>query len=119
MTYAGVKSMIYCGVSKHDQRVKKAYEWIQNNYTVDKNPGMPEVRAQWGLFYYYNTMAKCLDALGIDEVVDAKGVRHDWRKDITRALAKRQLSNGSWANDAKNWMEADRNLVAGYALMAL
>ncbi len=118
MTYAGVKSMIYCGVGKDDPRVKKAYEWIQNNYSVDKNPGMPDVRAQWGLYYYYNTMAKSLDALGIDHVIDSKGIKHDWRKDITAALAKRQLPNGSFRN-IPNWMEADENLVTGYALMAL
>ena len=119
MTYAGVKSMIYCGVTKDDPRIKKAYEWIQNNYSVDKNSGMPDVRAQWGLYYYYNTMAKSLDALGIDHVVDNKGVKHDWRKDITEALAKRQRPDGSFVNDAANWMEADQNLVTGYALMAL
>ena len=118
MTYAGIKSMIYCGVSKDDPRVKKAYEWIQNNYSVDKNPGMPEVRSQWGLYYYYNTMAKSLDALGIDYVVDNKGVKHDWRKDITEALAKRQRPDGSFQN-VPNWMESDQNLVTGYALMAL
>lgn len=119
MTYAGIKSLIYCGVSKDDPRVKQAYEWIKNNYTVDKNPGMPDARGHWGLYYYYNTMAKCLDALGIDEVVDAKGVKHDWRADIVGALAKRQKSDGSFQNDAANWMEADANLVTGYALMAL
>jgi squalene-hopene/tetraprenyl-beta-curcumene cyclase len=118
MTYAGIKSLIYCGVSKDDFRVKKAYEWIQNNYTVDRNPGMPESRSQWGLFYYYHTMAKCLDALGLDYVVDAKGQKHDWRKDLTEALAKRQLPDGSFTNVA-NWMESDPNLVTGYALMAL
>ncbi len=118
MTYAGIKSMIYCGVDRKDERIAKAYEWIQNNYTVDKNPGMPEVRSQWGLYYYYNTMAKCLDSLGIDYVVDAKGVKHDWRKDITEALAKRQRPDGSFHN-VPNWMEADQNLVTGYALMAL
>ncbi len=118
MTYAGIKSLIYCGVSKDDIRVKKAYEWIQTNYTVDKNPGMPAARSQWGLYYYFNTMAKCLDALGLDEVVDAKKVRHDWRKDITRTLAKRQGKDGSWVH-LPNWMEADPNLVTGYALMAL
>src|SRR5437870_4560983 len=80
MTYAGIKSMIYCGVSKEDPRVKKAYEWIQKNYTVDKNPGMPEARSRWGLYYYLATMAKCLDVLGIDEVVDAQGQKHDWRQ---------------------------------------
>jgi squalene-hopene/tetraprenyl-beta-curcumene cyclase len=119
MTYAGIKSMIYCGVGKDDRRIKKAYEWIQNNYTVDKNPGMPEVRSQWGLYYYYNTMAKCLDTLGVDYVVDKKSVKHDWRKDITEALAKRQRKDGSWSNASANWMEADANLDTGYALMAL
>jgi squalene-hopene/tetraprenyl-beta-curcumene cyclase len=119
MTYAGIKSLIYCGVSKDDPRVKKAYEWIQNNYSTEKNPGMPDLRSQWGLYYYYHTMAKCLDALGLDYVVDAKGIKHDWRKDITEALARRQQSDGSFANPAQNWMEADPNLVTGYALMAL
>jgi squalene-hopene/tetraprenyl-beta-curcumene cyclase len=119
MTYAGIKSLIYCGVSKDDPRIKQAYEWIRANYTVDRNPGMPDARAQWGIYYYYNTMAKCLDALGVDEVVDAKGQKHDWRRDITRALAKRQQPNGSWLSDEPHWMEADPNLVTGYALMAL
>jgi squalene-hopene/tetraprenyl-beta-curcumene cyclase len=118
MTYAGIKSMIYCGVSKDDPRVKKAYEWIQKNYSVDANPGMPDKRSEWGLYYYYNTMAKCLTALEIDLVVDAKGVKHDWRKDITAALKKRQHPDGSWGGD-QHWMEGDPNLVTGYALMAL
>ena len=43
MTYAGIKSLIYCGVSKDDPRVKAAYDWIKKNYTVDRNPGMPDV----------------------------------------------------------------------------
>jgi squalene-hopene/tetraprenyl-beta-curcumene cyclase len=118
MTYAGIKSMIYCGVSKEDPRIKKAYEWITKHYTVDVNPGMPRDRSQWGLFYYYHTMAKCLAVLGIDEVVDSAGVKHDWRADITNALAKRQRPDGSWINE-NHWMEADPNLVTGYALMAL
>ena len=119
MTYAGIKSMIYCGVSKDDFRVTKAFEWIKHNYTVDANPGMPEQRSQWGMYYYYHTMAKCLDALGLDYVVDAKGVKHDWRKDITEALVKRQKADGSFSNATANWMEADPSLVTGYALMAL
>jgi squalene-hopene/tetraprenyl-beta-curcumene cyclase len=118
MTYAGIKSMIYCGVSRDDPRIKKAYEWVQKNYTVDRNPGMPEMRSRWGLFYYYHTMAKCLDALGLDEVVDNQGRKHDWRADITAALAKQQRPDGSWIND-RHWMEADPNLITGYALMTL
>src|SRR6516225_2520357 len=71
MTYAGIKSLIYCGVSKDDPRIKKAFEWICKNYTLEVNPGMPEVRGQWGLYYYYHTMAKWLDTLGMEEVEDA------------------------------------------------
>ena len=119
MTYAGIKSMIYCGVSKDDFRVKKAYEWIQQHYTVRENPGMPSAHAHRGLFYYYHTMAKCLSALGLDEVVDAGGKRHDWRSDLIQALATRQHSDGSWVNDKDQWMEGDPNLVTGYALLAL
>jgi squalene-hopene/tetraprenyl-beta-curcumene cyclase len=118
MTYAGIKSLIYCGVTKDDQRVKKAYEWIQKNYTLDKNPGMPDTRADWGLFYYYHTMAKCLDVLGVDVLVDSKGIKHNWRADLVTAIAKRQQPDGSFVADS-HWMEGDRNLVTGYALMAL
>jgi squalene-hopene/tetraprenyl-beta-curcumene cyclase len=119
MTYAGVKSMIYCGVPKTDPRMVKAMEWIRANYTVDENPGMPGTRKEWGLYYYYHTMAKCLDLFGADELTDSKGARHDWRADITRALVKRQNENGTWTNKADRWMEGDPHLVTGYALMTL
>lgn len=119
MTYAGVKSMIYCGLSKDDPRMKKALEWIGKNYTLDSNPGMPEANSQRGLFYYYHTFAKTMDALGEDTFTDAKGVKHDWRADLLAAIAKRQEEDGSFINKTDRWMEGDKNLVTGYALMAL
>jgi squalene-hopene/tetraprenyl-beta-curcumene cyclase len=119
MTYAGVKSLIYCGVDKTDDRVKAALAWLRKNYTLDHNPGMPKVRWHWGLYYYYHTMAKCLDVLGEDPFVDAKKVKHDWRRDITTALAREQRADGSWVNASKHWMEGDPLLVTGYALMTL
>jgi squalene-hopene/tetraprenyl-beta-curcumene cyclase len=119
MTYAGVKSLIYCGVTPKDARVQKALGWIRKNYTVEGNPGMPKARDQWGLYYYYHTMAKCLDVLGEDVVIDDKGGKHNWRADLTKALAKRQRADGSWVNDTDRWMEGNPLLVTGYALMTL
>jgi squalene-hopene/tetraprenyl-beta-curcumene cyclase len=119
MTYAGIKSMIYCGVSKDDPRVKKAVEWISKHYTLDENPGMPKIHSQWGLYYYYHTMAKALAVAGTDELVDAQGVHHYWRAELTDALARQQRPDGSWVNPPDHWFEGDNNLVTGYALMAL
>ncbi len=119
MTYAGIKSMIYCGVSKNDPRVLKAFEWISNNYSLENNPGMPPQRAAWGLFYYYNTLAKALDALEVQDIKDSKGVIHNWRNELALILAKKQSPDGSWNNPQDRWMEGDPNLVTGFALMAL
>ncbi len=119
MTYAGIKSMIYCGVGKDDPRMKKALEWIGKHYTLDSNPGMPQKNSQRGLYYYYHTFAKCMSALGEDTFTDAKGVKHDWRADLIAAIAKRQKLDGSLQNDTDRWMEGDPNLDTGYALMAL
>jgi len=111
--------MIYCGVSKDDPRMKKAVEWLRRHYTLEENPGMPPQRRHRGLYYYYQLMAKCLAAFGEDRFVDANGIAHDWRAEITAALAKRQRADGSWVNDNDRWMEGDPNLVTGYALMTL
>jgi squalene-hopene/tetraprenyl-beta-curcumene cyclase len=119
MTYSGIKSMIYCSVGKDDPRMKAAVEWIKKNYTLDANPGMPEAAAQKGLYYYYHVFAKTMDALGVDEFEDAKGVKHDWRAELIAAIAKRQKEDGSWKNDNPGWLESDPTLDAGYALMAL
>src|SRR5204862_4573096 len=65
MTYAGLKSFIYAGLSKDDSRVKAAWDWITKNWTLDENPGMRESgpqNAQSGLYYYFHTMGRTLNA---------------------------------------------------------
>ncbi|MFT3881125.1 MAG: terpene cyclase/mutase family protein [Gemmatales bacterium] len=119
MTAAGVKGLLYCGVSRDDARVKKGTEWIANNYSVDINPGRQEGAGGQGYYYYLLTLAKCMEVMGDDEFTDAKGKKHDWRAEITRALINRQKPNGSWANDFGTWMETNPNLCTGYALQTL
>ena len=119
MTYAGVKSLIYCGVKKEDPRIQGALKWLRDNYTLDKNPGMPAGREEWGYFYYLHTASKALQLLGDDSFTDAKSQKHDWRREIIERLEKRQSADGSWANPKDRWMEGNPTLVTGYALMAL
>lgn len=115
MTYAGLKSMLYAGVGPEDKRVQAALTWIGKHYSVNQNPGM----GQAGVFYYYHTFAKALDAMGTDEFIDEKGVKHDWRAELRAELAKRQREDGSWSNSDKKWMESDPNLATGFALLSL
>lgn len=115
MTYAGLKSMIHAGLTHDDPRVKAATTYIQKHYTLDENPGL----GQQGLYYYYHTFAKALTLLGGKEFTDAQGRNHDWRAELTEALAKRQNPDGSWVNPADRFMEGDPNLVTSYGLLAL
>ncbi len=115
MTYAGLKSMLYAGVSSEDPRVKAAIEWIRKHYDMKSNPGMGDA----GLYYYYHLLAKALDSVGEDVFVDQHGGLHHWRAELVEELAKRQQPDGSWTNENARWLEGDPNLVTGYALLAL
>jgi len=115
MTYAGLKSMVYAGLTEDDPRVKAAEGWLKKFYTLEENPGM----GQQGLFYYYQTMAKAMDALGREQFLDANGNSHAWRNELAAQLLAKQRANGSWANPTERWMEGDPNLVTAYSLITL
>jgi len=121
MTYAGLKSFIYAGLTKEDPRVKAAWNWINNNWTLDENPGMklnsPDV-AKNGLFYYYHTLTRALREYGEPMVKDAQGQSHDWRIELINKLASIQKPDGSWSGE-KRWMEENPILVTSYCLVAL
>lgn len=115
MTYAGLKSMIFAGLSPDDPRVKAAITWLGKHYTFEENPGMGDA----GLYYYFHTAAKALDVLGEETFTDAQGVAHPWRSELADAIIARQQEDGSWINGNPRWMEGDANLVTAYALLAL
>jgi squalene-hopene/tetraprenyl-beta-curcumene cyclase len=115
MTYAGLKSFLYSGVGKDDKRVKAAVEWIRKHYTVTENPGQKDA----GLYYYYHTFAKAMDALGEDMFADAKGTKHDWRQELFDELKKQQKDNGSWANKNGAFLENLPELATAFAVLSI
>lgn len=123
MTYQGLKTLLYAGVSRDDPRVKNAFDWIAKNFTVRENPGMataadPEA-GQQGYYYYVHTMAKALAAFGKPVIVDAKGREHSWARELSRELIDRQKEDGHWVNDKDRWWEGLPALPTAFAMVAL
>jgi squalene-hopene/tetraprenyl-beta-curcumene cyclase len=117
MTYAGLKSFVYAGMTKDDPRVKAALKWIGNNWSLDMNPGLGD---DSGVFYYYNVFGKALRIYGEEKIKDSKGVEHDWRAELLAALAKRQKDGGFFTNDKKDkWMEQHPFLATAFAVLAM
>ncbi len=115
MTYAGLLSFIYANVDKNDERVQAAVKWIQRHFTVEENYGM----GAQGLYYNYHTMAKALQLYGKPTLVDAKGVTHDWYRELAGKLIETQKPDGFWINKESRWMEQIPELVTSYAVLAL
>jgi squalene-hopene/tetraprenyl-beta-curcumene cyclase len=121
MTYAGLKSMIYAGLSKDDPRVKAAVDWITKHWTLDENPAMREAGdefARQGLYYYFYTFAHALDAYDEPVITDASGKAHDWRLELIDKLAALQKPDGSFVGE-KRWMEDNPVLTTAYVVLAL
>ncbi len=119
MSYAGLKSMLYAGLSKDDARVKAVVAWLERHWTLEQNPNMPEAQAKEGLFYYYHTMARALAAYGDWAVRASNGRMHLWRHELVEQLGRMQRDDGSWANDADRWFEGYPQLTTAYAMLAL
>lgn len=115
MTYSGLMSFLYAGVSRDDPRVLAALDWIRRHYTLDESPG----QGQAGLYYYYHTFGKAMAALGKDQFTDASGKKHDWRRELFEALKKRQQPDGSWSNSNKEYYENNPDLATAYAILTL
>lgn len=115
MTYAGILSLIYANVAEDDPRLASARAWAKSHWTLDENPGM----GQEGLYYFFNTLSKCMAAIGDETVVTPDGEEISWRAAVAKKLLSLQAEDGSWCNDNNRWWEADPNLVTAYVLLAL
>jgi squalene-hopene/tetraprenyl-beta-curcumene cyclase len=124
MTYALLKSYILAGLDPEDKRVQAAVRWIRNNYTLDENPGFegasdPDA-GQQGLFYYYLTLARALDAMQLESIEVPDGTQRPWRAELREKILRLQRSDGSWVNHrAPRWFEGNPVLATAYALLVL
>ncbi|MFU8848928.1 MAG: cycloartenol synthase [Opitutales bacterium] len=115
MSYAGLMSMLYAGVDKDDERVLAVVDWLQTHFDLHINPGMgPE-----GLYYYYTTMAKALNAFGVDTLTLKDGTVVDWPNLLAKKLVSEYKHPGFWINENSRWMESNPYLVSAYTLLAL
>jgi len=123
MSYAGLKSFLHAEVERDDPRVRMVYDWVRTHWTLQENPGMatPEdaLAGQQGLFYYFHTMAKALDAYGERKLVDGRGRSHDWARELGARLVRLQRPVGFWLNEADRWMEGLPEVTTSFSLLAL
>ncbi len=114
-TYAGIMSYVWSNVKKDDRRVQAVMKWVRDNYTVDENPGI----GQKTVYYYYMVFAKALQAIGEPVIVDAKGVRHNWREDLAKKLISLQHPEGYWVNPVPDELQDNKVLVTTFTMMAI
>src|SRR6476659_2928699 len=112
MSYAGLLSFLTAYVDRDEPRVKSSWKWVQSNWDLDNNRNL----GPKGLFYYYMTMAKALEAYGQRRVKTVDGVEHDWPKELGEAIVARQRPDGSFQNEDRTWYENDSVLVTAYMI---
>jgi squalene-hopene/tetraprenyl-beta-curcumene cyclase len=114
-SYAGIMSYAWANLKKDDRRVQAVLKWVRNNYTLDENPGI----GQKTVYYYYMVFAKALHAIGEPIIVDANGVRHNWREDLAAKLISLQKPEGYWVNTNPAEMQDNKVLVTAFSMMAI
>ena len=115
MTFAGLKSLIFASVKKDDPRVKAAWTWIQKNYDMTQHPGMGTTT----YYFYLQTAASALDAMGEPFVPDEKGQKRNWAQDLAARVVSLQKPDGSWVNENGKYWEDNSILVTSRAVVAL
>ncbi len=87
---------------KSDLMVKKGVMWLNEKWSVSKNPG-----ADRNFYYYLYALERAGMIVGTDTLGD-----HDWYDEGARAIMKQQAKNGSWCEpDGRNYDKDEQRLV--------
>lgn len=124
MSYALLRSYLFCGLDRNDPRVKAVAGWCHKNFGVQTHPGFQPGKdgtgKYQGLYYYYFSMAKCLHVYDQIEFETGDGVKVNWAETLSERLLQLQSDEGFWINDKNaRWEEASELLCTLYALRAL
>ena len=120
ITYAGLLALLYADLPRDDPRVLSALDWTARHWSLKENPGM----GAEGLFFFYNVLAKSLNAADRDLVPREDGSFVNWRADLVARLVSVQqiddkTGHGYWKNDTGRFWENDPVLVTAYSVLAL
>lgn len=103
MTAAGLLSLIH--VNAKESHLRDTFEWICNNWQLDKNPGMNINQATKGLYYYYYNLALALAAyeeirtMKKGQIIFGKEKpKVFWFQELAETLIKRKIVNSVVAN---------------------
>lgn len=89
---AGYKYMLKEDTKK-DIHIKKGIEWITKNFSVEKNPKIPDDRSYGGWLYYF---LYGLERAGALVDVEKFG-SHDWYNKGAKYILKHQQKDGHWS----------------------
>ncbi|MDB6120948.1 MAG: cycloartenol synthase-like protein [Verrucomicrobiaceae bacterium] len=115
MSYDSLLSLVYDKLETDDDRIVAFINWLQQNYTVEENPGL----GSKGLYYYYHSIAKVLSIRKIERLKLKDGQEIDWRTELTQKILAAQREDGSWVNANGHWWESDPVLTCSYAMLTL
>lgn len=121
-TCDGLLSLLALGFSKEDPRVQAALNWVRQNFTVERNPGIqPGTIGEFdkGVFYYYLfSLASVLDRFEMIELETEKG-KIAWANEIAEKLISLQRVDGGWVNPVGSMREDEPIVATSFALLAL
>ena len=103
MTAAGLLSLMH--VNAKESHLRDTFEWICNNWQLDKNPGMNRNQATKGLYYYYYNLALALAAYEEIRTMKQGQIIFEkeqpkvfWFQELAETLIKRKNVNSVVAN---------------------
>jgi squalene-hopene/tetraprenyl-beta-curcumene cyclase len=115
MTADGLRVLVRCGLPLDHPRVVAARQWLERNFSAERNPGNfakdREVLRNATYYYWAWAAAHAFQAVNVREFRQGRR-RVCWAEELAVAMLKRQEPDGSWINRGFTDAKEDDPLVA-------